>query len=49
MHDLLGITTEFQPRFLAATSISTTRSPAPVRQYIHDVKAKDFPNDLEQY
>jgi 3-methyl-2-oxobutanoate hydroxymethyltransferase len=49
MHDLLGITTEFQPRFLRRYLNLNEQVTGAVRQYIHDVKAKDFPNDQEQY
>ena len=49
MHDLLGITTEFQPRFLRRYLNLNDQITGAVRQYIHDVKAKDFPNDQEQY
>ncbi|RFM27692.1 3-methyl-2-oxobutanoate hydroxymethyltransferase [Deminuibacter soli] len=49
MHDMLGINTEFKPRFLRqylnlAENINTA-----VQQYIHDVKSKDFPSDKESY
>jgi 3-methyl-2-oxobutanoate hydroxymethyltransferase len=49
MHDLLGITTEFQPRFLRRYLNLNQEITEAVRHYIHDVKAKDFPNDQEQY
>jgi 3-methyl-2-oxobutanoate hydroxymethyltransferase len=49
MHDLLGITTEFQPRFLRRYLNLNDQITGAVRQYIHDVKEKDFPNDQEQY
>ena len=49
MHDMLGINTEFKPRFLRqylniAESVNTA-----VKQYIRDVKSKDFPNTQESY
>jgi 3-methyl-2-oxobutanoate hydroxymethyltransferase len=49
MHDLLGITTEFQPRFLRRYLQLHEEITGAVRQYIHDVKARDFPNEQEQY
>jgi 3-methyl-2-oxobutanoate hydroxymethyltransferase len=49
MHDLLGITTEFQPRFLRRYLDLHTQATAAIQQYIHDVKARDFPGDHEQY
>ncbi|HET6255995.1 MAG TPA: 3-methyl-2-oxobutanoate hydroxymethyltransferase [Puia sp.] len=49
MHDLLGITTEFQPRFLRRYLRLHEEITDAVRQYIHDVKSKDFPTDQEQY
>ncbi|HEX8545852.1 MAG TPA: 3-methyl-2-oxobutanoate hydroxymethyltransferase [Cytophagaceae bacterium] len=48
-HDMLGITTEFQPRFLRRyADLSQTMNDA-VKEYIKDVKAKDFPNNNECY
>lgn len=48
-HDMLGITQEFQPRFLRQyTDMSQIMSEA-VQGYIKDVKAKDFPSDKESY
>ncbi len=49
MHDLLGITTEFQPRFLRRYLQLHEEITGAVKQYIHDVKSRDFPTDLEQY
>ena len=49
MHDLLGITTEFQPRFLRRYLQLHEEITGAVRQYITDVKARDFPNEQEQY
>ena len=49
MHDLLGITTEFQPRFLRRYLRLNEEITGAVQQYIHDVKSKDFPNEQEQY
>jgi 3-methyl-2-oxobutanoate hydroxymethyltransferase len=49
MHDLLGINTEFKPRFLRRYLDIHEQATAAIQQYIHDVKARDFPNDQEQY
>lgn len=49
MHDLLGITTEFQPRFLRRYLQLHEEITDAVKHYIRDVKKKDFPNDQEQY
>ena len=49
MHDMLGINTEFKPRFLRQYSNIHEQATKAVQQYITDVKAKDFPNDNEQY
>jgi 3-methyl-2-oxobutanoate hydroxymethyltransferase len=49
MHDLLGITTEFKPRFLRRYLDLHHQTTTAVQQYIQDVKAKDFPNEQEQY
>jgi 3-methyl-2-oxobutanoate hydroxymethyltransferase len=49
MHDLLGINTEFKPRFLRQYLNLHQQITGAVQQYIHDVKGKDFPNEQEQY
>jgi 3-methyl-2-oxobutanoate hydroxymethyltransferase len=49
MHDMLGITTEFQPRFLRTYLNMAEQIDGAVKAYIKDVKAKDFPNENEQY
>ncbi len=49
MHDMLGITQEFKPRFLRQyADLSTIISDA-VGNYIKDVKSRDFPNEGESY
>ncbi|MEQ9062605.1 MAG: 3-methyl-2-oxobutanoate hydroxymethyltransferase [Vicingaceae bacterium] len=49
LHDMLGITHEFSPRFLRRyLSLYDDISKA-VKSYISDVKSKDFPNKSEQY
>ncbi len=49
MHDMLGINTEFKPRFLRQYLNIHEQATKAVQQYIKDVKNKDFPNDSEQY
>jgi 3-methyl-2-oxobutanoate hydroxymethyltransferase len=49
MHDMMGINTEFKPRFLRQYAKIHEQASAAVQQYIKDVKAKDFPNEGEQY
>jgi len=49
IHDLLGITQEFSPRFLRRYHDLATEIKGAVGNYIADVKSRDFPNDQEQY
>jgi len=49
MHDLLGINTEFKPRFLRKYLNLNESVTQAVQQYIQDVKSNDFPNEQEQY
>jgi len=49
MHDMLGINTEFKPRFLRQYLNIHEQATKAVQQYVKDVKAKDFPNESEQY
>jgi 3-methyl-2-oxobutanoate hydroxymethyltransferase len=49
MHDMLGINTEFKPRFLRQYLNIHEQATKAVQHYISDVKAKDFPNEKEQY
>jgi 3-methyl-2-oxobutanoate hydroxymethyltransferase len=49
MHDMLGINTEFKPRFLRQYLNVHEQASKAVQQYITDVKSKDFPNQSEQY
>jgi 3-methyl-2-oxobutanoate hydroxymethyltransferase len=49
MHDMLGINTEFKPRFLRQYLDLHEQVTQAVKQYIKDVKEKDFPNESEQY
>ncbi len=49
MHDMLGINTEFKPRFLRQYLNIHEQATRAVQQYIQDVKNRDFPNENEQY
>jgi 3-methyl-2-oxobutanoate hydroxymethyltransferase len=49
LHDLLGVTKEFSPRFLRRYANMYDDMKNAVEEYIKDVKSKDFPNEQEQY
>jgi 3-methyl-2-oxobutanoate hydroxymethyltransferase len=49
MHDMLGINTEFKPRFLRQYLNLHEQITGAVQQYITDVKSGDFPNETESY
>jgi len=49
MHDMLGINTEFKPRFLRRYLNLDEQITGAIRQYISDVKSRDFPNEHESY
>jgi 3-methyl-2-oxobutanoate hydroxymethyltransferase len=49
LHDMLGINKEFQPRFLRRYANLFDDMKNAVSHYVEDVKAKDFPNEKEQY
>lgn len=49
MHDMLGINTEFKPRFLRQYLNIAEQASKAVGEYISDVKSGDFPNEKEQY
>ena len=49
MHDMLGINTEFKPRFLRQYLNLHEQVTGAVQQYIQDIKRRDFPNAEEQY
>ncbi|MCG8411482.1 MAG: 3-methyl-2-oxobutanoate hydroxymethyltransferase [Bacteroidales bacterium] len=49
LHDMLGITQEFSPRFLRRYHNLCEEIKGSVKSYINDVKTVDFPNDKEQY
>lgn len=48
-HDMLGITKDFQPRFLRRYLELFTEIGGATKQYIADVKSRDFPGEGEQY
>ena len=49
LHDMLGITQEFSPRFLRRYHNLSEEIQGSVWAYIKDVKTVDFPNEREQY
>ena len=49
MHDMLGITQEFSPRFLRRYADLDKVITDAVSNYVSDVKSGDFPNEQEQY
>lgn len=49
LHDMLGLTNEFHPRFLRRYLNLYDEITGAVSNYISDVKKRDFPNDKEQY
>jgi 3-methyl-2-oxobutanoate hydroxymethyltransferase len=49
MHDMLGINTEFKPRFLRKYLNLHEQITTAVQQYISDVKDRDFPSEQESY
>ena len=49
LHDMLGITQEFSPRFLRRYHNLSEEIKGSVKSYIGDVKSADFPNEREQY
>lgn len=49
LHDMLGLNTDFSPRFLRRYLNLGEQINSAVGQYINDVKSLDFPNEKEQY
>ena len=49
LHDMLGLNQGFNPRFLRRYLNLFDEIKGATEQYISDVKAKDFPNEKEQY
>lgn len=48
-HDMIGMTHEFNPRFLRRYLDLFVDMTGAFQQYVKDVKSKDFPNEEEQY
>ena len=48
-HDMLGMTHEFNPRFLRRYLDMFTEMTNAFRKYTNDVKKGDFPSEKEQY
>ncbi len=49
LHDMLGITQEFSPRFLRRYRALGEEMLSAISEYHNDVKTGDFPNESEQY
>ena len=49
LHDMLGITKDFSPRFLRRYADVGETVDGAVKQYIADVRSGDFPGDGESY
>ena len=49
LHDMLGITQEFSPRFLRRYHNLHAEITGAVQSYINDVRTSDFPNEKESY
>jgi 3-methyl-2-oxobutanoate hydroxymethyltransferase len=49
LHDMLGMIQEFNPRFLRRYLNLAEDIKGAVQNYVSDVKAKNFPNEKEQY
>ena len=49
LHDMLGITQEFSPRFLRRYLNLHEEIKSAVQAYIQDVRSQNFPNEKEQY
>ena len=49
LHDMLGITKDFSPRFLRRYADLGAMTEDAVKQYVSDVRSIDFPNDEERY
>lgn len=49
LHDMIGMTHEFEPRFLRRYLNLFESIGDAVKNYVQDVKSRDFPNSKEQY
>jgi len=48
-HDLIGLSSEFNPRFLRRYADVGKIMTNAIKNYIKDIKSLDFPNKDEQY
>jgi 3-methyl-2-oxobutanoate hydroxymethyltransferase len=49
LHDMLGITQQFSPRFLRRYHDLSYEITTAIKHYVSDVKSVSFPNEKEQY
>ena len=49
LHDMVGLTQDFSPRFLRRYADVQGIMNEAIGQYVTDVKSGDFPNESEQY
>lgn len=49
LHDMIGMTHEFNPRFLRRYLNLYDEMTSAITRYVDDVKSVDFPNEMEQY
>ena len=49
LHDMLGITQDFSPRFLRRYSNLGDQMLDAIENYVSDVRSRDFPSKDEQY
>jgi 3-methyl-2-oxobutanoate hydroxymethyltransferase len=49
LHDMLGITQDFSPRFLRRYSDIGDQMLGAIQNYVSDVRSRDFPSKDEQY
>lgn len=49
LHDLLGITMDFSPRFLRRYLNLAEEIDGAIKTYCDDVRSGDFPNEEESY
>jgi len=49
LHDMLGITKDFSPRFLRRYAEIGDTVDAAVKRYVEDVRSVEFPNEEERY
>ncbi|GGD06438.1 3-methyl-2-oxobutanoate hydroxymethyltransferase [Hyunsoonleella pacifica] len=49
LHDMIGMTHEFNPRFLRRYLNLYEEMTTAISQYVDDVKTQDFPNESEKY